>query len=403
MQPTSHFPRPLEANGYVQSLLGLTPPDFWSYGFLYLAAPPGTGKSDFLAYDLVPALMAHGALPVCVTTAFDQPFTPGELIADAIERAIAICEKRPAPDSPTLGLASVDTARRRKVHWSTLRTRGELNFASALRRLHQIANKPIVLVIDNAHHARAGAPGRMAIAAIKAARFELHRDDHITVFLLMIGSDKERLRRIEEALHGRIWATLLSQLPPLQDTFVRKIAVDISITHPSDTPLDVARLIDAFKLFDSQPSLFVDAISRASSRLSDLHAVGIEACILQASKQYQTDQDSLKDACFGSLTPLSRAILTQIFESVNRFEPFQPRTLVLYCNRLGAKVTAAHVQSAMTGLCRRTPALIWSWKKGGYAIADDAWRRWYERRVSEKNWPPPETTTRALCIKNTDT
>lgn len=123
---TTHFPRPLEANDFAQQLLGPRHP-YGSYGgYLYLAAPPDTGKSDFLAHDLLPALVAHGSLPVCVTTGFDQAFTPGELITEAIKRTIATVQGSLAREFPIVDLTNVDITRRQTVHWSKLRKPGNV-------------------------------------------------------------------------------------------------------------------------------------------------------------------------------------------------------------------------------------------------------------------------------------
>lgn len=385
---TTHFPRPLEANAFAQQLLGSGHQHDAYRGYLYLAAATGTGKSDFLAHDLLPALVAHGSLPVCVTTGFDQPFTPGELIMEAIKRAIATVQGSRAHHAPTVGPTNVDITRRQTVHWSKLRKPGNVSIISALRTLLEVANKPLVLVIDEAHHALTGAPGRMAISALKKARIELFRFDQVTLRLLMVGSDREKLRRVEQALHGNHYDVRVSPLPPLHDAFVQQIAVDIAREHLSDTPLDVKHLIAAFTLFDRRPGLFIDAITRVLSQLSVAPDARLEDCIMQAAEQHRVDQETLKEVCYLSFTPLDQAILAQIFLRGKLFEPFTPLTLLSYRRTLGNTVTVAQVQAAMTGLCRRSPALIWSWRRGGYAINDDAWQRWYERRVRENRWPP---------------
>lgn len=390
VSPTAHFHRPPMASFYAEQLLE-PPKARFPRGSLYLAAPPGTGKSAFLKHDLLPALEERGVLSVCVETRYDQPYTPGELISDAIERAIATHDGRAAALSPTTILSSVNLTVREKLHWSTLRKQGVMSFVPALRTLQRLTQKPLILVIDESQNALAGPAGMAAMAAVKAARHELNCDNPTALRLLNVGSGREQLRRLGAALNAPFPGAGVKGVVLLRDAFVQHVADGMQSTRTRKIPpLDVEKLIAAFTLFDRRPGVFLRAIADVENQLAFTPELRLEEGVVRAAERYRINQEAQKDTYYLSLAPLARAILWRMLDQGNLFHPFTPESLRFYQSKAPDRVTATAAQNAMRRMRRFPTAPISSLRRGGHAIDDDdgAWLRWYERRVAENSWPP---------------
>ena len=113
-----HFPRTELAQELARALQGKNLFGD-SHNGLFLAAPRRTGKSTFLRQDLKPELERQGLIVVYVDLWSDQRRDPGELIANAVARAlhphlglIAKAAKATGLESVTLaGALKIDTSR----------------------------------------------------------------------------------------------------------------------------------------------------------------------------------------------------------------------------------------------------------------------------------------------------
>ena len=355
---------------------------------LFLAAPRRTGKSTFLQRDLMPELEAQGVVVVYVDLWADQKRDPGDLIADGIARAIdsrqgtvAKLAKKSGLDSVTIaGTFKIDTTKIGKVNGVTL--------TDALRTLHELAKKPIALIVDEAQHALTSAEGENAMTALKSARDQLNSPGQVTLMLVMSGSDRDKLLRLVNTNSAPFFGSDIKTMPTLGDDFVQHLAAVIEGERKDLAPIDVPRLIGAFSYFGKRPQFFMNAIDRALSPLSSSPGLRFEDRLLQEANAHLADQENQMESDYLSLKPLEQAVVWRVLEQGARFKPYDASALAFYKSKTGKAVTPAQAQAVLEKLRQRSPAFMWKSERGEYALDDAAMHRWYEHRVNDKTWPP---------------
>lgn len=354
---------------------------------LFLAAPRRTGKSTFLQADLKPELESRGVVVVYLDLWADQRRDPGELIAEAVGRAlephlgvIARTAKQAGLENVSIaGWLKIDTGKIGKVDGTTL--------PDALRVLHETAKAPIALIIDEAQHALTSAEGETAMAALKSARDQLNRPDDVRLMLVMSGSDRDKLLRLVNTNGAPFYGSQIQRMPELGRDFIAHIAGLIEAQRPDLKPVDTEALYAAFQSFGSRPQFFMDALGRVLSPLSGI--VGrFEPAVLEAAQQRRQDDEAQMESEFLGLKPLEQAVLWRLLEQGQRFRPYDGEALRFYQQKIGKKVSAQQVQNALETLRQRSPALIWKSARGEYSVDDAAMYRWFEQRIQAGAWPP---------------
>ena len=113
---------------------------------LFLAAPRRTGKSTFLQADLQPALQRRGIVVVYVDLWAAPLRDPGELIAEAIGRALHEQLGPIAKAAKASGLESISIAGALKIDTSKIGRPEGSTLTEALRALHGLAKAPVAPV-----------------------------------------------------------------------------------------------------------------------------------------------------------------------------------------------------------------------------------------------------------------
>lgn len=357
---------------------------------LFLAAPRRTGKTTFLRGDLCPALEKAGITVVYVDLWADATRDPGVLIADAIGRAlqphlgvIARAAKKSGLNKVSLGgWLDVDTSRIGKLDGLTL--------VDALRALHETAEKPVALVIDEAQHALTSEAGEAAMTALKSARDQLNRPGAVNLMLVMSGSDRDKLLRLVNTNGSPFYGSQIKTMPALGRDFIAHIVQLIEAQRPELAPVDQSTLQVAFEGFGSRPQFFMEALGQVLSPLAAL-TVRFEPAMLQAAAQRQQDDEQQMESDYLGLKPLEQAVLWRMLEQGPRFRPYDAEALRFYREKTGGRdkgVTAQQAQNALESLRQRMPALVWKSARGEYAVEDAAMHRWYQTRTDAGTWPP---------------
>lgn len=354
---------------------------------LFLAAPRRTGKTTFLQSDLKPELERRGVVVVYLDLWADQRRDPGELIAEAIARAleprlgvVARTAKKAGLENVSLaGWLKIDTSRIGKLDGATL--------SDALRGLHETAGAPVALIIDEAQHALTSEAGEAAMAALKSARDQLNRPGRVNLMLVMSGSDRDKLLRLVNTNGAPFYGSQIQRMPELDAGFIAHIARLIEAQRPDLAPVDQAVLFEAFQRFGHRPQFFMDVLGQALSPLSGV-AGRFEPTVLQAAQQRRQDDEAQMESEYQGLKPLEQAVLWRLLEQGQRFRPYDGETLRFYQRTIGKKVSAPQAQNALEALRQRTPALVWKSARGAYAVDAAAMHRWFEQRVQAGSWPP---------------
>lgn len=158
------FRRPTLASSIADGLVGAGIQDFTSG--LFLAAPRRTGKSTFLREDLIPECQLRGWLAVYVDLWADKDKDPAELIAGAIAAALVPYEKGIRKLAKNLGIEKLSFLRTLSWDFTKPQLPVGATLTQALELLHSAAEKPVVLVIDEAQHALTSESGILSLIHI---------------------------------------------------------------------------------------------------------------------------------------------------------------------------------------------------------------------------------------------
>lgn len=353
---------------------------------LFLAAPRRTGKSTFLQSDLMPELQRRQVVVVYVDLWSDQKRDPGSLISEAVGRAlhqhlglVAKTARSAGLDSVSLGGLKIDTSKIGKIDGATL--------ADALRALFEMAKAPVALIIDEAQHALTSEAGENAMAALKSARDQLNRPGVVNLMLVMSGSDRDKLLRLVNTNAAPFYGSQIQRMPELGPDFIAHIAQLIATQRADLTPVDQARLQEAFLLFGHRPQFFMDALGQVLSPLAGITG-RFEDAMLARACQRQQDDEAQMESDYLALKPLEQAVLWRLIELGARFRPYDAEALQFYNDKTGDKVSAAKVQKALDGLRAHQPSLIWKSARSEYTVEDAAMPRWFAQRVAAGTWPP---------------
>lgn len=353
---------------------------------LFLAAPRRTGKSTFLQSDLSPELARRQVVVVYVDLWADQKRDPGSLIAEAVGRAllkqlgvVAKATKSAGLESITVGGLKIDTSKIGKVDGTTL--------PDALRALVDAAKNPVALIIDEAQHALTSEAGETAMAALKSARDQLNRPDHIRLMLVMSGSDRDKLLRLVNTNAAPFYGSQIQRMPELGADFIAHIAQLITNQRPDLSDINQATLHQAFVLFGQRPQFFMDALGQVLSPLA-AHTGRFEDALLAQALERQRSDEAQMESDYTALKPLEQAVLWRMLEQGTRFRPYDADALLFYNDKTGEKITVTKAQKALEGLRAHQPSLIWKSARSEYAVEDAAMLRWYAQRVAAGTWPP---------------
>lgn len=355
---------------------------------LFLAAPRRTGKSTFLQSDLRPALQAAGVVVVYVDLWADARRDPGGLIAEAIARAlepqlgiVARTARKAGLNKVNMGGLEVDTSKIGKVDGLTL--------TDALRLLHDSADKPVALIIDEAQHALTSEAGEAAMTALKSARDQLNQPGVVNLMLVMSGSDRDKLLRLVNTAAAPFYGSQIQRMPPLGPDFIAHVATLIEAQRPDLKPVDQTQLQQAFDVFGHRPQFFMAALGQVLSPLA-AHTGRFEAALLDAAQQQQAQDEAQMESDFLGLKPTEQAVLWRMLEQGSRYRPYDAEALRFYRDKTGHPVNTTQAQRALESLRQRMPALVWKSARGEYAVEDAAMHRWFEKRKGEGKWPPVE-------------
>ena len=355
---------------------------------LFLAAPRRTGKSTFLQADLKPALERRGIAVIYVDLWAAPQRDPGELIAEAIGRALRSHLGPIAKAARASGLESVSIAGALKIDTSKIGRPEGATLTDALRTLHELTKAPVALIVDEAQHSLTSEAGESAMTALKSARDQLNRPGQVNLMLVMSGSDRDKLLRLVNANAAPFYGSSIKHLPLLGEDFVAHLAALIENQRPELKPVDQALLSQAFQTLGNRPQFFIDALGEALSPFRSGETQRVEPVVVELARQ-RLEQDRLQmESEYLALRPVEQAVIWRMLEQGPRFRPYDAEALRFYSDKTDTTITRAMAQKAMEALRNRQPSMVWKSARGEYAIDDAAMHHWYQQRVALGTWPP---------------
>lgn len=395
-----HFPRPALARSYVsQAEAGAQT--------LTLFAARGTGKTEFVKRDLIPAAEAAGYRAIYCDL-WSHASNPIAAMTTELERALD--GHKPDNGPPSLlarakALASrnvkrvelggeVDAAKLGAAGLGMVKLGGALEFEkpaapspssdisrfnSLVAQLMSSSDKPVYLVLDEVQ-TLADARYEDSVKALRAA-FQRHDDRIVRVFT---GSSRAGLDR----MFHRAKAALFQQggsrtrFPALERGFIQHIAQRYR-EHTGGADFDEAAAWAGFEKLGRSARLFRDALNRVLTAESPDIA---EACA-EVLRRPDVDKEHL--ARWTALQPIDQAVLIFILDGGEK--PFSAKTRRFLSDLLGQPdpVETWEIQNALERL--EGQQLAYRDERGVYALEDEEFRVWLEQRQEDEPVPTLET------------
>lgn len=341
---------------------------------LFLSAPRRTGKSTFLRRDLRPALEHRGLLVLYVDLWANAAVSPADLIANTIAQALTQAQGRVLKAAKAIGFSKVNI---QGVEFSldkVGKTAGA-TIAEALAELHKTTGKRIVFLVDEAQHVVRIDPSMAVMKALKAARDALNSDEDI-LFLVMSGSDRDKLLRLVHGHGAPFLGAQIQSLPTLGADYVAYAASRIVRAYP-ELQIDNAQLLRIFDRYDHRPEFFEEDTARALSPLAGpVQGFMDRLEHLAASREVERDNDYADT--FNSLSALQKAVIAELAgarDGAPRL--FTKEALARYAVAASKKISPGQARDAIEQMRDRDPPILWKSDRGDYAFEDTGFQRWY--------------------------
>ncbi len=354
----------LEGKGLVDSSSGL-----------FLAAPRRTGKSTFLREDLVPEAGRRNWLCVYVDLWSDRSRDPALLLAEAIRNAIAGQQGIVTRMAKSAGLDKLNIMGTLSFDLSKLGLPGGATLANALAHLAEKAQKPVLLIVDEAQHALTSDDGVNAMFALKAARDSINQGKAgARLFLVFTGSHRDKLAHLVLKKDQPFFGSQVTPFPLLKQEFTDAYTDWVNARLAAGNQFDKQDMYEAFQWVGHRPEMLKAIIGEIALDLGDAGNLG--QLLRQGAAGLRTRLwDSMESEVAG-LTELQKAVLEVMVRKGKDFSPFSEDSLKAYREILGQEALAAHsVQAALDGL--REKDLIWRSARGAYALEDESLAQWF--------------------------
>lgn len=159
---------------------------------LLLVRPQADAESTFIACDLQKALAARGALVLYANLGESKPADAiiAGSICGSIQRLLFTSASDPVPCvaqvvSSTAGVTQELIGIGKRV-----------SLCTAFVALSELSKRLIVLVVEGVQHASEEASGTATLCALKAARDELNSSKHHGLRIVLVGYDRDDIKRL---------------------------------------------------------------------------------------------------------------------------------------------------------------------------------------------------------------
>jgi hypothetical protein len=382
-----HCPRPDLAKSYLR-LLGS--------GLVVsttIFAPRRTGKTVFLRQDLTPAALKAG-YAVAYADLWQTRDNPGVALIRSLEEALSpktvgqrVMSRLKTPVNKLKAGGSVAGAGAEIELELADPRKNATEMALRLDELvaEAVANKPLLLLVDEAQELARNAANELVAAALRST-ITRHRDRLRVVFT---GSSRSRLAHVfldADAPLYSVGATV-QDFPLLGRELPEFVAEKFEAA--SGRRLDVAEAWAEFQAFDHRPEPFLQAIV---AMLMDPLSTLARACAHERAEAERRDDHA---ATWARLDALQRQLALRVLAQPVA-APFSKAALAALAKALGEpSLGASSVQHALRVLADRN--IVVKTARGQFVFDDPGFERWL-RTESSRATPAtaPPTTQRRL-------
>ncbi|MBF6027338.1 hypothetical protein ICY20_06315 [Pseudomonas sp. P115] len=383
------FRRATLASSIADGLMGAGIQDFTSG--LFLAAPRRTGKSTFLREDLIPQCQLRGWITVYVDLWADKEKDPAELIANAIAAALVPYEKGIRKLAKNIGIEKLSFLRTLSWDFTKPQLPVGATLTQALELLHSAAEKPVVLVIDEAQHALTSESGLNAMFALRAAREQFNQGkvgEDTGLRLVFTSSNRDKLAHMMLVKSRPFFGACVTPFPLLSKAFTQAYTSHLNALLATTNQFNATDVDEAFERVGRRPEMLRTIIGEVALELGEASNLGL--LLHSRAESLRAGVWTEFESAWNALTIPQRAVLEVMVERSQSDEPFAPftdSTLAAVSKKLeqmGSDVVPGTqtIQACIDAL--RDKELVWKSSRGGYALEDKSFGDWlqYKRQAS---------------------
>jgi len=388
MSPTrTIFKRKALAEELVRALAGETIADFSSG--MFLAAPRRTGKSTFLKNDLIPECSVRGWLPVYVDLWDDRDADPADLISGAIAEALVEYESSAKKMAKRAGIDKVSLLRTLSWDFSKPVLPAGTSLSKALEILHQVSEKMIVLIVDEAQHALNSERGINAMFALKAARDQLNQGGQgDRIRMVFTGSSRDKLANLVLKRDQPFYGASITPFPLLGREYVEAVTGELNARLAITNQFTADDIEHAFQLVGNRPEMLNKLVAEVSVGLGEASNLG--ELLRTGALNHQAGVWSDYESSYNDLNPMQQAVLAVLAERTVKKQPYAPfaeQSVLDVARRLeltgsDTKASVPNIQNALNAL--REKDLVWKSNRGEYALEDSAMAAWLTRSPADQ-------------------
>jgi hypothetical protein len=342
---------------------------------LFLAGPRRVGKSTFLIEDLMPAAQARGCLTVYVDLWENKQADPSLLIVEAVKKNIASYSGKIEKLAKQVHLQQINVLKILELDFMRPGLPENITLADAIQYLHQLSDKPVMLLIDEAQHALTTANGINTMFAIKSARDQMNRS-HQTPHLMLVftGSNRDKLAQLVVKKEQPFFGSEVTAFPLLgkdyTDFFIEKVNKSLALNNQ----FSQESVWQTFQLIGHRPEILRQITANAAIYHQ---AQSFSSVLVQNASVKQTQIWEQFESDFHALTPLHQAILTLLIQQGRAWSPFSDSSMQCYKQAISQEtLSVSSVQTAIQYL--REQGFIWQSSRGVYVLEDDSFVQWFK-------------------------
>jgi len=352
---------------------------------LFLAGPRRVGKSTFLIEDLMPEVKARRWLPVYVDLWANKLIDPAILITETIKTAIASYKSRLSKLARKVKVQKINILKTVELDFSKPGLPDNVTLVDALTQLIKLAEKPVVLIIDEAQHALTTQNGINTMFSIKSARDQINMLNNAPdLMLVLTGSNRDKLAQLVVKKDQPFFGSEITAFPLLGQDFTDPFTKEVNKALAKNNQFTKESVWEAFQLIGYRPEILRQMIGRVAinhdaQSFSDLLKQDASLWHTQIWEEFEND--------FNRLSALQRVILTLLIKQGRAWSPFSEESMGYYQEAIHQPtLSVSTVQTAIQAL--REQGFIWQSSRGAYALEDDSFAEWFmynSKPINQKN------------------
>ncbi len=342
---------------------------------LFLVGPRRVGKSTFLINDLIPEAQSRGWFTVYVDLWANKLTNPALLITETLKTSIATLKSKLTQFTKRIRLQKVNILKTLELDFSKPGLPNNITLVDLLKDLIRLANKSVLLIIDEAQHTLTTPDGINTMFAIKSARDQINIPHKLpNLMLVLTGSSRDKLAQLVIKKDQPFFGSEISSFPLLgrdyTDFFIDKVNQSLA----ANNQFSKDSMWEAFQLIGHRPEILRQIVGRVAinhdaQSFSDLLKQDASVWYSQIWIEFEND--------FNALSTLHRAILTLLIEQGRTWSPFSEGSMQYYKQAINeSTLSISSVQTAIQSL--REQGFIWQSSRGVYMLEDESFAEWFK-------------------------